>query len=302
MKTATYQFADNEIEILKAEEELIDVGNWIKDLNDFKGDLKVDLVVKFKDSFSSLVGKYDGQYGKWDKARLADEGIVVLEHYYDEAKKLMDQISDLANKIVEDNNLYDDKQFCLEYFNLAKAGYEFLNEKEKEFKMDEVFLPVSLERAGLVSTRLVLGKNLDERLDDEVRVVTKRTHLIQEPGDYLTVTVKWREKEKLSDLNNQNLLLSDFVNPASGASGAALVIALLFNKVKPKKVIHRSICSTQQGTMFIRKAINKLGVKTSFYSLGECDRLNEMYYLIGNRTVGDAGRILRHFLPKWYKL
>ena len=106
MKTATYQFADNEIEILKAEEELIDVGNWIKDLNDFKGDLKVDLVVKFKDSFSSLVGKYDGQYGKWDKARLADEGIVVLEHYYDEAKKLMDQISDLANKIVEDNNLY----------------------------------------------------------------------------------------------------------------------------------------------------------------------------------------------------
>jgi len=26
-----------------------------------------------------------------------------------------------------------------------------------------------------------------------------------------------------------------------------------------------------------------------------------MYYLTGKRAVADAGHLLRHFLPKWYK-
>jgi len=176
-----------------------------------------------------------------------------------------------------------------------------LAKHEKEFGFEQKGVPVSLERAGLVTTRLALDLDRNAKVKDEVRVVTKRTHLKAEPVKYLSVTVKWRDKENLKKLDKARIFMSDFVNPASGASGAALAVALLMNRVKPIGVDHRSINLTRQGVMFIKRAFKDLGIEARFYSLGECDELNEAYYLIGNRAVGDAGHVLRHFLPAWYK-
>lgn len=273
----------------------INVLPMLRHPEEFYGDSRVDQVVKFGGVFEPLIGKSD--------QRLATEGIVVLEHHYDEAKKLMDQVNQLAQQVIKDAKLYDDLSFCSEYFNLAKAGYEMLNKRKQEFKLENKnLIPVSLERAGLVTTRLTLELGKDEKIDNEVRVVTKRTHLKAEPETYLTVTIKWREREKLKTINNQEVLLSDFVNPASGASGLAFILAAKELGIKPKKINHRSISLTRQGVGFVRRELEALGIASSFYSVGECNELNNMYYLIGPRAVGDAGHLLRHFLPKWYKL
>jgi len=114
------------------------------------------------------------------------------------------------------------------------------------------------------------------------------------------VTVQWRDREKLKTIDGQEILLSDFVNPASGSSGLALVVAAKELGVKPIQINHRSISCTRQGVIFVRKALQEWGISSTFYSVGECDELNEMYYLTGGRAVADAGHVLRHFLPKWY--
>lgn len=285
-----FQFAGQMIEVDSAERgQTINVLPLLRHPEEFHGDTKVDQVVKFGGVFEPLIGKSDQP--------LPTEGVVVLEHHYDEAKKLMDQVNQLAQQVIKDAKLYDDLSFCSEYFNLAKAGYEMLN-KHKPV----AGIPVSLERAGLVTTRLTLELGKDEKIDNEVRVVTKRTHLKAEPETYLTVTIKWRERDKLKTINHQEVLLSDFVNPASGASGLAFILAAKGLGAKPKKINHRSISLTRQGVGFVRRELEALGIASSFYSVGECNELNNMYYLIGNRAVGDAGHLLRHFLPKWYKL
>ncbi|PJA21980.1 hypothetical protein COX59_03550, partial [Candidatus Beckwithbacteria bacterium CG_4_10_14_0_2_um_filter_47_25] len=91
-----------------------------------------------------------------------------------------------------------------------------------------------------------------------------------------------------------------FVNPASGASGLAFVVAAQAKGLHVAKVNHRSISCTTQGIIYVRAALQELGIDSTFYSVGVCDELNESYYLIGNRAVADAGDVLRHFLPKWY--
>jgi len=154
----------------------------------------------------------------------------------------------------------------------------------------------------LVTTRLALGLGPDAVIDNEVAVVTKRTHLIGEPETNLSVTVKWRDLDKLKSIDNQEILLSDFVNPASGASGLAFILAAQAKGLRVAKVNHRSINLTRQGVVFVRKELDKLGIGSTFYSVGECNQLNQMYYLSGKRAVADAGDLLRHFLPKWYKL
>ncbi|OIP03986.1 hypothetical protein AUK18_00880 [Candidatus Beckwithbacteria bacterium CG2_30_44_31] len=221
---------------------------------------------------------------------------MILEHHYIEAKKLMDKINKLAQQVIADAKKYDDVGFCREYFELAKAGYEMLT------KYDPVGIPTSLERAGLVTTRLALGLGPDAVIDNEVAVVTKRTHLIGEPETNLSVTVKWRDQDKLKQINGREILLSDFVNPASGASGLAFILAAQAKGLRVAKVNHRSINLTRQGVVFVRKELDKLGIGSTFYSVGECNQLNQMYYLSGKRAVADAGDLLRHFLPKWYKL
>lgn len=301
-KVEKFNFAGKEIEILSAENgALINVLDLLRNPQEFYGDPRVDYLIKFGGVFEGLIGKYKGQYGEWDKEKLADEGIVVLEYHYQEAKKIMDKVNQLAQELIKDGEKYDDQGFCKEYFELAKAGYELLAKHEAEFGFEEKGAAVSLERAGLVTTRLALGLDQDDEVKNEVRVVTKRTHLKAEPATYLSVTVKWRDKEDLKRLDKARVFMSDFVNPASGASGAALVVGLGINKIRPVGVDHRSISLTRQGVRFIKQAFKELGIEARFYGLGECDELNEAYYLIGNRAVADAGHVLRHFLPKWYK-
>ena len=266
----------------------LDVLPLLKFPEDFHGSTQVDHLVKFGDSFTGLIGK--------SEVPLPKEGVMILEHHYIEAKKLMDKINKLAQQVIADAKKYDDVGFCREYFELAKAGYEMLT------KYDPVGIPTSLERAGLVTTRLALGLGPDAVIDNEVAVVTKRTHLIGEPETNLSVTVKWRDLDKLKSIDNQEILLSDFVNPASGASGLAFILAAQAKGLRVAKVNHRSINLTRQGVVFVRKELDKLGIGSTFYSVGECNQLNQMYYLSGKRAVADAGDLLRHFLPKWYKL
>ncbi|MFH0943507.1 MAG: hypothetical protein V1810_05060 [Candidatus Beckwithbacteria bacterium] len=265
----------------------MDILSRLKYPQDFFGSTQVHHLVKFGDSFSGLIGK--------SEAELPKDEVIVLEHNFSEAKKLMDKINGLAQQIIANNKKYDDLGLCREYFQLAKIGYRMLD----KFKPQGI--PVSLERAGLVVTRLALGLDQEAIIDNEQRVVTKRTHLIDEPDENLSVTIKWRDEVKLKELNGQEILLADFVNPASGASGAALVVALQAKGLRVAKVNHRSISCTRQGVNFIREEFLKFGVKTSFVSVGECSELNERYYLTGDRAVADAGQVLRHFLPKWYK-
>jgi hypothetical protein len=268
--------------------EKLEVKPLLKFPEDFHGSTAVDHLVKFGDSFVSLIGK--------SKVELPKDGVVILEHSVDEAKKIMDKINGLAQAIIADGKKYDDPGFCKEYFELAQAGYRLLDKYEPKG------IPVSLERAGLVTTRLALGKDQDAVIDNEVSVVTKRTHLTGEPETNLSVTVQWRDLEKLKTINGQEILLSDFVNPASGASGLAFIVAAKKLGIAPKQINHRSISCTRQGVAFVRRALDEMGIKSTFYSVGICDELNDKYYLIGNRAVADAGHALRHFLPRWYKL
>ena len=174
-----------------------------------------------------------------------------------------------------------------------------LHKHEKQFKIDDLKLPaISLERAGLVTTRLALGKSKNAILKNEIRVVTKRTHLKGEPTTNLSVTVLWRDKDQLKQINNQPILISDFVNPASGASSTAFILAAEKLGIKPAKIYHRSISLTQAGVLLMKKALTEMGIESVFYSVGAASELGPSYYLIGNRAVGDAGHILRHFLPK----
>ncbi len=277
----------------------IDVTPLLLDPDNFFGDHEVDHLVKFKDTYTKIIGKYHGQFGKWNLKDLEKNQIYVLENYYDNAKYLMDKINEIAQKIVFNSVFYHDTGIANEYFLLAKEGYELLRRHESQFKIEDQKLPaVSLERAGLVTTRLALGKSRNAKLKQEIRVVTKRTHLIGEPTTNLSVTVLWRNKEQLKQINNKSILISDFVNPASGASAAAFILAAEKLGIKPSKIYHRSVSLTQAGVLLMKKALAEMGIESVFYSVGVASELSPNYYLVGNRAVADAGHILRHFLPK----
>lgn len=277
----------------------IDVTPLLLDPENFFGDHKVDYLVRFKDLYKTIIGKYHGQFGPWNIKSLEKNNIFILENYYDNAKYLMDKINIIAQKIVFNSVFYHDTGIANEYFLLAKEGYELLSKHEKQFKIEDKNLPaISLERAGLVTTRLALGKSKNAKLKNEIRVVTKRTHLKGEPTTNLSVTVLWRDKEQLKLINDQAILISDFVNPASGASAAAFILAAKKLGIKPSKIFHRSVSLTQAGVLLMKKALTEMGIESVFYSVGVASELSPNYYLIGNRAVADAGHILRHFLPK----
>jgi hypothetical protein len=278
----------------------INIAPFLLDPDNFFGDNHVDHIVKFKDLYKKIIGKYHGQFGQWNLKNLEKNKIFVLENYYQDAKYLMDKINQIAQKIIRNSNLYCDKTIAKEYFFLAKRGYEMLRSYEKRFKIDDLKLPViSLERAGLVTTRLALGKGINTLLKNEVRIVSKRTHLKGEPTTNLSVTILLRDKNQLKQINNQQILISDFVNPASGASSSAVVLVAEKLGIKPRKIYHRSISLTQAGVLLMKKALTEMGIESVFYSVGVAPELSSSYYLIGNnRAVADAGHILRHFLPK----
>jgi len=277
----------------------IDVTPLLLDPDNFFGDHQVDHLVKFKNLYKNIIGKYHGQFGEWNLKNLEKNQIFILENYYQEAKYLMDKINEIAQKIVYNSNLYHDEAVAKEYFLLAKEGYEMLRKHEKQFEIDDLKLPaISLERAGLVTTRLALGKSKNALLNNEIRVVTKRTHLKGEPTTNLSVTVLWRDKNQLKQINNQPILISDFVNPASGASSSAFILAAEKLGIKPSKIFHRSVSLTQAGVLLMKKALTEMAIESVFYSVGVASNLSPNYYLIGSRAVADAGHILRHFLPK----
>ena len=277
----------------------INVTPLLLDPVNFFGDHQVDHIVKFKDLFKQIIGKYHDQFGSWNLKNLEENQIFVLENYYRDAKYLMDKINKVVQKIVHNPDLYHNTGIAKEYFLLAKKGYEMLHKHEKQFKIDDLKLPaISLERAGLVTTRLALGLGRNTLIKNEIRVVTKRTHLKGEPITNLSVTVQWRDKRQLKKINHQSILISDFVNPASGASSTAFILVTEKLGFKPNKIFHRSISLTQAGVLLMKKALTEMGIKSVFYSVGAASELNSNYYLVGNRTVGDAGHILRHFLPK----
>lgn len=277
----------------------IDVTPLLLDPENFFGDHEIDHLVKFKDLYEKIIGKYHGQFGQWNLKSLEKNQIYILENYYDNAKYLMNKINEIAQKIVYNSVLYHDVGIAKEYYLLAKEGYEMLRKHEKHFKINNLKLPaISLERAGLVTTRLAIGASKNAVLKNEIRVVTKRTHLKGEPTTNLSVTVLWRDKKQLKKINNKPILISDFVNPASGASSAAFILAAEKLGIKPSKIFHRSISLTQAGTLLMKKALTEIGIESAFYSVGVASELSPNYYLIGNRAVADAGHILRHFLPK----
>ena len=277
----------------------IDVTPYLLDPENFFGDHHVDHIVKFKDTYKKIIGKYHGQFGEWNLKDLEKNQIFILENYYDNAKYLMNKVNEIAQKIVFNASFYHDQSVAKEYYSLAKEGYELLSKHEKQFKIDDKKLPaISLERAGLVTTRLALGKSKNAVVKNEIRVVTKRTHLKGEPTTNLSVTVLWRNIEQMKQINNKSILISDFVNPASGASSAAFILAAEKLGIKPSKIFHRSVSLTQAGVLLMKKALTEMGIESTFYSVGVASELSPNYYLIGNRAVADAGHILRHFLPK----
>lgn len=279
--------------------EKIDVTSMLLDSDSFFGEREVDFLIKFKDTYTKIIGKYHGQFGPWNLKTLEKNKIFILENYYDNAKYLMDKINVIAQKIVFNSVFYHDTGIAKEYYLLAKEGYEMLSKHEKQFKIEDSKLPaISLERAGLITTRLALGKSQNAKLKNEIRVVTKRTHLKGEPTTNLSVTVLWRDKKQLSMINNQPILISDFVNPASGASSTAFILAAEKLGIKPSKIFHRSVSLTQAGVLLMKKALTEMGIESVFYSVGVASELSPNYYLIGDRAVADAGHILRHFLPK----
>ena len=74
--------------------EKLDVLALLKYPEDFHGSTKVDHLVKFGSTFVGLIGPTN--------VGLPKEGVVVLEHYYDQAKKLMDKINTLAQQVISD--------------------------------------------------------------------------------------------------------------------------------------------------------------------------------------------------------
>lgn len=296
-----FSFGGNAIEIRTAPSgSFINVENEIVDRADFHGSPLVDHAIRFGTTFTGLIGTHTGP---WNIDELPSHGIVVLEHHFADARMLMGAVNSLAQRIIANPSLYDDKGVAAEYYELAKAGYDLLLRHQGEFGFHNGGVPVSLERAGLVSTRLAKGLSKDVEVPGEQRVVTKRTQLRGDKQTDLSVTVKWRDRAGIpNQIGGRVVELADFVNPASGASGAAFVIAAHVEGAPVSTVNHRSISLTRQGVRFARLALGQMGVETTFYSVGECNMLNNHYYLASpDRAVGDAGHILRHFLPSDYQ-
>ena len=267
-----------------------------------KANPQVDYLVDFGSTFKGLIGKYDGKYERWedDPQRLLQNGIVVMEYFYDEAGSLLRRIDNHAQKAIGDNRYYDDSGWQQEYFDLAEDGYALLRTNQDYFNVGPVQLPIALERAGLVSVRLAMGLNMNDKIPQETRVVTKRVHVRGDEETNLAATVTWRDVSKLGSLNHQTIDVIDFVNPASGASTAAVILALDKRGIKPKTLVHRSISATVQGILFNRAALSAMGINPIFYTLGVAHSMNEHYYLNQpGRAVGDAGRALRKFQPDW---
>jgi hypothetical protein len=289
----------------------INILSELKYPEEFYADPNVHQVVRFGGAYETLIGEYHGQFGPWEREKLPDKKIFILEDHFQEAANIIERINTLAPRFVNDSHTYEDKGACDEFYLLAKLGYDFIANKRKWLRgqglPNSVGKPVSLERGGLVATRLGMQLDQDSTIADEIRVVTKRVHLKEEPDTHLAVTVTWRDEEVMSAWIPDNpISVFDYVNPASGASLMALIHAgavmleKMGEKPFPKRIDHISISATQQGILSSRQEFGALGIDSTFVSLGYSKVLNKMYYLT-DKPVADAGHALRSHLPNWYR-
>ncbi len=309
---ATFRFEEQTFFVESAQDgSTQDVSTIVDDPDNFRGNLNVHDVVYFNKLFSGLIGHYTDEKGFFtDRESLSERGVVILSDHVDDAKVVVGGIDKLAILLNEDNRRYKDIEFCREYLELARAGYGLLREHLPDFGMDLDGIPISLERAGLVTTRLAHGLDQDAVIPNEVRVVTKRAHpqvdeKSQQGQDQseLLVTVQWRNLFDVGRIAGQVVDITDFVNPASGASTNALLASARARGGTPNTVIHRSIMATEQGIAFTRRLLGSSamgGMRSVFLTLGVSSNLSKKYYL-EEPAVGDAGDVLEHFLPTWYK-
>ncbi len=273
----------------------IDVTNFVRDPLDFHGPTDVDHVINFGGSLSGLIGTYDGPSVETING-LPDSCVEVLSETNINAVEVVRGIDNLARQLIADSSLYDNKEFCRTYYDLAEKGYRLLDELDDA--NDVRGIPVSLIRAGLVTTRLAHGFGMDEIVPEEVQVETKRFHPKGGQHTDISVTVRWADYSDPLSLQNKAIEIADFVNPASWASTAALLIALKQGYgVQPTSVMHRSFMGTEQGVALAKRVCSAMNIKALFKLVGIADRLNDMYYLSGDIAVGDAGQALRHFRP-----
>lgn len=288
-----------------AGESLIEITDIIGNLDDFHGSHQVHDVVNFGRAFAGLIGKFrDPANFYQDRANLPEKGVIILADHYSDAALVVSAIDKLARRVIDDSSLYADVGFCQDYFDAAENGYDLMAKYLPRFDTGRAEgLPISLVRAGMVTTRLALGLDKNAVIDDEVRVVTKRFHAKGETDTELMVSVKWEDLDDIKKLGG-NVMMADFVNPASGASALAWLLSAHARGVLPKTLIHKSIMATEQGIAFSRQLMESgaLGDKIDslFYTLGTSNTLSGNYYL-ENPAVADAGHVLRHFLPDWYK-
>lgn len=269
----------------------IEAKDKIKDLKQFHGSTEVDHVINFGPSLSPLVGTYEDSDGFFDHD---SEELLILSNTNPEARLVIGGINDLAVQLIADPKLYEDEQFCKSYYDLALKGYLLLPPASNNES-----IPVSLIRAGLVTTRLAHGLGIDAKVKNEVQVETKRAHPVDGNPEDILVTVRWTNPDDPQKLNGVDMEIADFVNPASWASTAALLLSLkhCHNSV-PKSIEHRSFIGTMQGVMLAISECKAMGIKPTFKMVGITDTMNKKYYLSGKISVGDAGDALKHFRPK----
>ncbi len=269
----------------------IEAKDKIKNLEDFHGTTEVDHVINFGPSLSSLIGTYADEDHFFEQD---SEELLILSNTNPEAQIVIKGINDLAVQLINDQTLYEDEQFCRSYYDLALEGYRLLPPASN---IDSI--PVSLIRAGLVTTRLAHGLGISAKVKNEVQVETKRAHPIDGNPEDILVTVRWTNPEDPQRLNGVDMEIADFVNPASWASTAALLLGLkhCHNSV-PRSIEHRSFMGTMQGVMLAISECKSMGIKPTFKMVGITDTMNENYYLSGKISVGDAGNALKHFRPK----
>jgi uracil phosphoribosyltransferase len=303
-RTISTRFGKSEVKLTVASPQnqagTINVLDKLRDPEDFLkagGNSDVHMLVNFGNTFTPLIGHYEDPRGHFaNRDTLPDKGIVILADHVDEAKQVVQGINGMAERVFARPELYDDPAFCRDYYDLAAQGYSLI--REHKSKLDgESGTPISLIRAGLVTTRLAQGLEPNAVVPNEVQVKTKRVHPKNGDEKDLMVTVEWMDREQIPSLAGANVDVADFVNPASGASTAAFVLAARHEGGRPERVVYSSIMATPQGIVFTQKSLRDIGVDSRFYTVGVSSTLDENYYLT-NPGVGDAGRLLRRFQPQ----
>ena len=69
------------------------------DPDNFFGDTLVDYLIKFKDTYTKIIGKYHGQFGPWNTKALEKIKFIFWKIIMITPKYLMDKINVIAQKL-----------------------------------------------------------------------------------------------------------------------------------------------------------------------------------------------------------